>query len=140
MDQKAFHTNSRPNLRPLKHPRPNWLPPLEILKGRLTIDIVMKPAPHAAIQDQVAKLDELLALLGEADPDAAEETPRFPLLEEHVRAARNHLLAAEKWDYEDSLKQATREVKKVEDHDLHKKALSLLNDLTAAHKKAEEKH
>ena len=99
----------------------------------------MKPVLHATIQDEVAKLDKLLALLGETEKDAAEVPPSYPLLEEHVRAARNHLLAAEKWDYEDSLKQATREAKDVEERDLRKTALDLLKDLTAAHRQAATK-
>ncbi len=93
----------------------------------------MKQAAPASINYEIARLDELLALLGETEPDAAELPPQYPLLEEHVRAARTRLLGAARWEYEDSLKQSLLEARKIDDHPLRKTATHLLDEVLASH-------
>ena len=79
------------------------------------------------MQAQLAKLDELLELIGDAPEDAECRS-----VQEHLQAARTYLLGAMPQEYELSLEMAQEAIGAIEPRDVRLKAERLLQEVREA--------
>ena len=76
---------------------------------------------------QLAKLDEVLELLGDAPEDV-----EGPSAQEHLQAARTYLLGAMPQEYELSLQMAEQAIASIAQRDVRVKAERLLQEIRQA--------
>lgn len=81
----------------------------------------------ARVEAQLAKLDELLELIGDAPEDAACSTAQ-----ERLQAARTYLLGAMPQEYELSLEMAEEALAAIPERDVRLKAERLLHEIREA--------
>ena len=82
------------------------------------------PKVAGGVEAQLAKLDELLELIG----DAPEDVER-PSVQEHVQAARTYLLGAMPQEYELSIEMAQKAIAAITERNVRLKAERLLHDI-----------
>jgi hypothetical protein len=85
------------------------------------------PKVARGIEAQLAKLDELLELIGDAPEDA-----QCPNSQEHVQSARTYLLGAMPQEYELSLEMAEEAIATIAERDVRLKAEHLLHEIREA--------
>ncbi|HEY6340842.1 MAG TPA: hypothetical protein VIY49_05060 [Bryobacteraceae bacterium] len=85
------------------------------------------PKVARGMEPQLAKLDELLELIGDAPEDA-----ECPSAQEHLQAARTYLLGAMPLEYELSLEMAEEAIAAIAQRDVRLKAERLLHEIRKA--------